>query len=101
MNIQGILKEVLDLESGTSDKGAWQKQGFTIETIEKYPKIVYVTAFGKSLAHLDKCKVGGGITVDVNIESRKPNDNWFTNITAWRIVGEEATPKVPEGDLPF
>ena len=44
MNIQGILKEVLDLESGTSDKGAWQKQGFTIETIEKYPKIVYVTA---------------------------------------------------------
>ena len=101
MNIQGILKEVLDLESGTSEKGAWQKQGFTIETIEKYPKIVYVTAFGKSLAHLDKCKIGGGITVDVNIESRKPNDNWFTNITAWRIVGEEDTPKVPEGDLPF
>ena len=89
MKIEGKLREVLDLESGISDKGAWQKQGFVIETIERYPKMLYITAFGKTLEHLSNCKVDGGISIDVNIESRKPNDKWFTNITAWRIVGED------------
>lgn len=96
MNIEGILKEILDLESGTSEKGAWKKQGFVIETIEKYPKMLYITAFGKTLEHLNNCKIDGAVTVDVNIESRKPNDRWFTNITAWRIVGED---KVEDGQV--
>lgn len=89
MKIEGRLKEILGLESGISDKGAWQKQGFVIETIERYPKMLYITAFGKILEHLNNCKVDSVISVDVNIESRKPADTWFTNITAWRIVGED------------
>tara|TARA_R110000772_G_scaffold67579_2_gene150057 strand:+ start:23971 stop:24294 length:324 start_codon:yes stop_codon:yes gene_type:complete len=107
MNIKGTIKQKLEVLTGTSTKGNWQTQGFIIETIESYPKMVCIDAFQKVSEELNKYEVGDIVDVSVNIESREYNSRWYTDVKAWKIVKEGTTPgpvdaAVTKGDdLPF
>jgi hypothetical protein len=86
MEIQGILKQILPLESGESKSGkAWQKQTIVVETQETYPKLIAVEVSEKAISRLQDYSIGHTITCSINIESREYNGKWFTSVKAWKI----------------
>jgi hypothetical protein len=86
MEIQGVLKQILKTESGTSKSGKdWQKQTIIIETADAYPKQIAVEVSEKALSRLQDYSEGMTITCSINIESREYNGRWFTSVKAWKI----------------
>lgn len=79
--ICGIILEIGALESGET----WQKQEFTIRTLDKYPTEVRISVWNKNLIWLERCKIGDIVNVYFNMLSQKHNEKWYTVITAWRI----------------
>ena len=86
MEIQGVLKQILKTESGTSKSGKdWQKQTIIVETQETYPKLIAVEVSEKAISRLQDYQIGHTITCSINIESREYNGRWFTSVKAWKI----------------
>jgi hypothetical protein len=86
MEIQGILKQILPLESGETKSGkAWQKQTIIVETAETYPKLIAVEVSEKAISRLQDYSIGHTITCSINIESREYNGRWFTSVRCWKI----------------
>ena len=86
MEIQGVLKQILKTESGTSKSGKdWQKQTIIVETADAYPKQIAVEVSEKALSRLQDYSIGQTITCSINIESREYNGRWFTAVRAWKI----------------
>ncbi len=117
MEIKGKVIEVLPLVKGTSASNKeWQKQIFAIEEIEgNYPKKVAFQGFGDKCSLVSNLKVNQVITVHFNVESNKFKDNYFTNLSVWKIDFEgvtnnnepvvqaqvQSTSNKVEDDLPF
>ena len=86
MEVQGVLKQILPIESGESKSGkTWQKQTIIIETADAYPKQIAVEVSEKALSRLQDYSEGMTITCSINIESREYNGKWFTSVRAWKI----------------
>jgi hypothetical protein len=86
MEIQGVLKQILPLESNETKSGkAWQKQTIIVETQETYPKLIAVEVSEKAISRLQDYQIGQTITCSINIESREYNGRWFTSVKAWKI----------------
>ena len=86
MEIQGVLKQILPLESGESKSGkAWQKQTIIVETQETYPKLIVVEVSEKAISRLQDYQIGHTITCSINIESREYKGKYFTSVKAWKI----------------
>jgi hypothetical protein len=85
MELTGNIVDILPITSGVSKGGkAWKKQEIAIEIPGTYPKTVAFSLFG------DKCEnhgltVGQNTTIHINIESRKYNDRYFTEVSAWKV----------------
>jgi hypothetical protein len=86
MEVQGVLKQILPLESGETKSGkAWQKQTIIVETQETYPKLIAIEVSEKAISRLQDYQIGHTITCSINIESREYNGRWFTSIKCWKI----------------
>jgi Domain of unknown function (DUF3127) len=86
MEIQGVLKQILPLESGETKSGkAWQKQTIVVETQETYPKLIAIEVSEKAISRLQDYSIGHTITCSINIESREYNGRYFTSVKAWKI----------------
>ncbi len=86
MEVQGVLKQILPIESGESKSGkTWQKQTIIIETADAYPKQIAVEVSEKALSRLQDYSIGQTITCSINIESREYNGKWFTSVKCWKI----------------
>jgi hypothetical protein len=86
MEVQGVLKQILPLESGESKSGkAWQKQTIVVETQETYQKLIAIEVSEKAISRLQDYSIGQIITCSINIESREYNGRWFTSVKAWKI----------------
>ena len=85
MEITGKIIDILPITSGTSKSGkSWKKQELALEIPGQYPKTVCFSLFG------DKCEnhgltLGQEATVHINIESRKYQERYFTEVSAWKI----------------
>ena len=119
MEIRGKVIQKFGLESGTTKTGKdYKKQHILIETIETYPKKVFIEFFGAKVDELSNVYPGATVTVSINIESRAWNDKWFTTVSGWKVAMESAAaapqqaqpePEFPESfiddvtdeDLPF
>jgi hypothetical protein len=90
-NQKEVTKTVLKytgtiIEIGNAIQGeTWIKQDFTIRTDEQYPQLINFLTFNDCQDQLTRCKVNDEVTVFFNAKSRKFNDKWYTEITAWRI----------------
>jgi hypothetical protein len=106
MQITGKITQVLPMQSGTTANGEWNKRQFIIETEGEYPKKVAILLFGKIATAIEP-KVGQTAEVFYNPESREYNNNWYTDLKAWKVnlTGGESKPvnanNEPDTDLPF
>lgn len=93
MDIKGKLLKIEQKTEGVSKAGkAWTKQEFLIETIETYPKKIYMETMKEpAIETLSKSKIGDTVTCGINIESREFNGRWYSSISAWKIFREGAS----------
>lgn len=86
LEIIGSLITKLQVQSGSSTRGEWQKQEFVIETQETYPKKVCMNVWGADkVSELASFREGDLLKISFNIESREYNQRWYNDIRAWRI----------------
>lgn len=85
MDFQGKLIEILPAVKGESARGAWERQMVIFEQAGKqYNKEVAVLFVNKA-DEVKNLKVGMDYTVSIDIESRKWQERWYTDIRAWRV----------------
>lgn len=103
LELTGKLIKVMPEVSGQSQKGAWNKQDFVLETIDQFPKKVCMTAWGEKANDLKQYTPGDTLKVTINLESREYNDRWYTEARAWRIEvvdGDAVRPETTSAPAP-
>lgn len=98
MELEGKIISILELQSGASAKGGWQRQNFVVETLTEYPKKVCVTLWGDKVNVLSTLKTGDTVSMSIDIESREFNGKWYTDVKAFRI--EKSMMNAPAMDEP-
>ena len=112
MELTGKIIQILAPQSGVGKNGPWKKCDFIIETGDKFPKKVCVTAWNELADQIQKEPIGTEINVSIDLSSREYNGKWYNDIKAWKISNTgstrtEATPeeRIPDGEdldvLPF
>ena len=92
MEITGVIKAILPVQSGTSKSGnVWQKADFVIEEEGgNYPNSMVITAFGDRVEKLNTLLVGDYVTARFNTQAREYNGRAFNNITLYDITQPQA-----------
>ena len=110
MEITGVIKAILPVQSGTSRSGnVWQKADFVIEEEGgNYPNSMVITAFGDRVEKLNTLRVGDRVTARFDTQAREYNGRYFTNITLYDFAQpqQQAQPMPQQqgqrgDDLPF
>ena len=99
MDLEGRIVRKLNVQSGTSARGAWAKQEFIFEYQEgNYPSQVCMNVWGEDkVRDLDKYQVGDKVKISFNLSSREYNGRWYTDVRAWRIEPAGAQQSAPAG----
>ena len=87
MEIEGRIVRKLNVQTGTSSRGAWSKQEFILEYQEgNFPSQVCMNVWGEDkVRDLEKYQVGDKVKISFNLSSREFNGRWYTDVRAWRI----------------
>ena len=105
LELEGRIARKMNVQSGTSARGAWSKQEFIFEYQEgNFPSQVCMHVWGDDkVKELDKYQVGDKVKVSFNLGSREFNGRWYTDVRVWRIepvMAAQAAPKMPEPPMP-
>ena len=118
MELKGLIKKVLPLESGkTKDGKDWQKQLFVVANNDGYEgkeAIYCFEIFGEEkVQNFNKFnKEGDNVEVSFNISTNEWNGKYFTSLQSWKVFKsdyvktesnrEESLPVgADDSDLPF
>lgn len=102
MELTGKIIQKLDVQSGTSSRGPWQKQEFIIETEDKFPKKVCVSAWAEKVDEISRLNINDSVKVSINIESREYNGRWYTDVRAWKIeAATQGSAPNPQGGTEY
>ena len=87
LEIEGRIARKLNVQTGTSTRGAWSKQEFVIEYQEgNFPSQICMNVWGEDkVRDLEKYQVGDKVKISFNLSSREYNGRWYTDVRAWRI----------------
>ena len=87
MEIIGNIIQVMPLQQGVSSAGKpWQVQPFVIETLDQYPRKVYIEIFGEQRIKDNPVQIGYQVSVGYDLESREFNGRWYTSVRAWKVA---------------
>ena len=104
LELEGRIAQKMNVQSGTTARGAWSKQEFIFEYQEgNYPSQVCMHVWGDDkVKELDKYQVGDKVRVSFNLGSREYNGRWYTDVRVWRIEPAVAqpAPQMPEPPMP-
>ena len=100
MELEGRIVRKLNVQTGTSARGAWAKQDFIFEYQEgNYPSQVCMNVWGDDkVKELEKYQVGDKVKISFNLSSREYNGRWYTDVRAWRI--DPVSAPAPVQDAP-
>lgn len=84
MEIKGVVKAVLPLQSGTSAKGEWKRQTVVVEFKDgDYTSCVALDNVKKA-EEFGKLNIGDECTFKCNTPtSREYNGRWYTSVNCW------------------
>ena len=87
LELEGRIVRKLNVQTGTSARGAWSKQEFVFEYQEgNFPTQVCMNVWGEDkVRELDKYQVGDKVKISFNLSSREYNGRWYTDVRAWRV----------------
>ena len=92
LELEGRIAQKMNVQSGTTARGAWSKQEFIFEYQEgNYPTKVVMHVWGDDkVKELDKYQVNDKVKVSFNLSSREYNGRWYTDVRVWRIEPAQA-----------
>lgn len=100
MEFEGKVLEILPPVSGQSARGTWERQTVVFEQPQKqYGKEIAVTFMNKG-QEVASLRVGESYTVSFDIESRKYQDRWYTDVRAWRVQPLQPAAPTAAPDMP-
>ena len=100
MEFEGKVLEILPAVTGQSARGTWERQTVVFEQPSKqYGKEIAVTFMNKG-QDVASLRIGELYNVSFDIESRKYQDRWYTDVRAWRIQPVLSQPVPPAVDMP-
>ena len=101
MEFEGKVLEILPPTSGQTARGTWERQVVVFEQPNKqYGKEIAVTFMNKA-QDVATLRVGESYIVSFDIESRKYQERWYTDVRAWRVQSTQQAPQQPPmHDLP-
>lgn len=89
MEVTGTIKQILNVEQGTSKAGKeWKKLNFILESKDgEYTNTICFDVFGEEKVDnfLKFNNVGDNVTVSFNVSSREYNEKWYTQTSAWMV----------------
>ena len=87
LELEGRIARKLNVQTGTSARGAWSKQEFIFEYQEgNFPSQICMNVWGEDkVRELDKYQAGDKVKISFNLSSREFNGRWYTDVRAWRI----------------
>ena len=107
LELEGRIARKMNVQNGTTARGAWSKQEFIFEYQEgNFPSQVCMHVWGDDkVRELDKYQVGDKVKVSFNLGSREYNGRWYTDVRVWRMEpanGQpvQAAPQMPEPPMP-
>lgn len=114
LKITGTVEQLLEEQSGTSQRGEWRKQDFILDVPGEYPRKVAITMWGDNIDRFG-LQPGQNVSVHIDLQSREYKGRWYTDVKAWRVepaeapaAGDEPAPLPPlpasseaDDDLPF
>jgi hypothetical protein len=89
MDINGKIVQHLGVQTGQGKNGTWKKQEFILETGDTYPKKVCIAVWGDKI-DMSQFRIGDAVQVSFDVESREYNGRWYTDVKAWKVVGQNA-----------
>lgn len=97
LELEGRIAQKMNVQSGTTARGAWSKQEFIFEYQEgNYPTKVVMHVWGDDkVRELDKYQVNDKVKVSFNLSSREYNGRWYTDVCVWRIEPAQAGAPAP------
>ncbi len=96
MEIKGTVTWVGAMATGMGKNGEWAKQDFVLETLDKYPKKVFMTVWGRENIEKYDLLVGMVVTASIELESREYNGKWYTNVKAWKLQWDSSQKRPAE-----
>ena len=92
LELEGRIAQKMNVQSGTSARGAWSKQEFIFEYQEgNFPTKVLMHVWGEDkVRELEKYQVNDKVKVSFNLGSREYNGRWYTDVRVWRIEPAQA-----------
>ena len=102
MEFEGKVLEILPPTSGQTARGTWERQVVVFEQPNKqYGKEIAVTFMNKA-QDVATLRVGESYIVSFDIESRKYQERWYTDVRAWRVQPKQEEAPVPPAmpDMP-
>jgi hypothetical protein len=113
LKITGTVEQILEMQTGTSQRGEWRKQDFVMDLPGEYPRKVCVTVWGDNIDRFG-LNTGDQVTASIDLQSREYNGRWYTDVKAWKVEKSEGgadpmpepLPPLPDAsdmndDLPF
>ena len=84
MDIKGVVKTVLPLQSGTSAKGEWKRQTVVVEFKEGNFTSCVALDNVKNVGEFGTLNIGDECTFKCDTPtSREYNGRWYTSINCW------------------
>lgn len=101
LELEGRIARKLNVQTGTSARGAWSKQEFILEYQEgNFPAQVCMNVWGEDkVRELDKYQVGDKVKVSFNLSAREYNGRWYNDVRAWRIEPAGSAPAAPQAPV--
>ncbi len=93
MELELVVNRLLDVVSGTSARGQWQRRDVVFDQMDEYGSKLCVTFFGDKMNEVAVLKPGDKVIVSFNISSREYNNRWYTEARGWRV-----RPVLPQQD---
>ena len=106
LELEGRIARKLNIQSGATARGPWQKQEFILEYQEgNFPTQVCMYVWGEDkVKELARYQVGDKVKVSFNLSSREYNGRWYSDIRAWRIEpagqASQVAPPPPSAPMP-
>ena len=86
MEIQGIVKQILEPLTLQGRNGELKKFQFIIETQDQYPKKIHFQVFGEDKWQKMNVQQDQNVVVDFDISSREWNGKWYTQCDVWKVT---------------
>ena len=106
LELEGRIARKLNIQSGATARGPWQKQELILEYQEgNFPTQVCMNVWGEDkVKELARYQVGDKVKVSFNLSSREYNGRWYSDIRAWRIEpagqASQVAPPPPSAPMP-